>query len=46
MATDGQIRAGGASRWTLLIWVGAALLLSVPFVAMRVTSEVKWSAAR
>jgi hypothetical protein len=46
MATEGEImRAGGASRWTLLIWGGAALLLSVPFVAMRFTSEVNWSAS-
>jgi hypothetical protein len=44
MATDGEImKATGASRWTLLIWGGAALLLSVPFVAMRFTSEVNWS---
>jgi hypothetical protein len=46
MATDGQImKAGGASRWTWLLWGGAALLLSVPFVAMRFTSEVNWSAS-
>ena len=46
MATDRQIRkGGGASRWTLLIWGGAALLLSVPFLAMRFTSEVNWSAS-
>jgi hypothetical protein len=46
MATDGQImKAGGGSRWTLLIWAGAALLLSVPFVAMRFTSEVNWTAS-
>ena len=46
MATDRQIRkAGGASRWTLLMWGGAALLLSVPFLAMRFTSEVNWSAS-
>jgi hypothetical protein len=46
MATDrGTIKARGASRWTLFIWGGAALLLSVPFVAMRFTSEVNWSAS-
>jgi hypothetical protein len=39
------MKAGGASRWTLLIWGGAAVLLSVPFVAMRFTSEVNWSAS-
>jgi hypothetical protein len=32
------------SRWTLFLWGGAALLLSVPFVAMRFTSEVNWTA--
>jgi len=46
MATDRQImKAGGGSRWTLLIWAGAAVLLSVPFVAMRFTSEVNWSSS-
>jgi len=46
MATDGQImKVGGGSRWTLPIWAGAAMLLSVPFVAMRFTSEVNWSAS-
>ena len=45
MATDGQMRQAGGSRWTLFLWGGAALLLSVPFVAMRFTSEVNWTAA-
>ena len=46
MATDGQmVRHGRGSRWTLFLWGGAALLLSVPFVAMRFTSEVNWTAA-
>lgn len=45
MATDGQMmRHGGGSRWTWFLWGGAALLLAVPFVAMRFTSEVNWSA--
>ena len=44
MATDGEIsRHQGGSRWTLLIWGAAALLLSVPFFAMRFTSEVNWT---
>ena len=44
MATDGQMmKRGGGSRWTWFLWGGAALLLSVPFVAMRFTSEVNWS---
>jgi hypothetical protein len=33
------------SRWTWLVWGGAALLLSLPFFAMRFTSEVNWSAS-
>jgi hypothetical protein len=46
MATDRQImKGGGRSRWTLFLWAGAALLLSVPFVAMRFTSEVNWTAS-
>jgi len=46
MATDGEInKHQGASRWTLVIWGTAALLLSVPFFAMRFTSEVNWTAA-
>lgn len=46
MATEGRIsRAGRGSRWTLLLWGAAAVLLSLPFVAMRFTSEVKWTAS-
>jgi hypothetical protein len=46
MATERRImKAGGGSRWTLFVWGGAALLLSVPFVAMRFTSEVNWTAS-
>lgn len=40
-----MMKARGGSRWTLGIWAGAALLLLVPFVAMRFTSEVNWSAS-
>lgn len=29
--------------WTRWLWVGALVLLLVPFVAMRVTTEVNWS---
>jgi hypothetical protein len=44
MATGGQIiQTGRGSRWTLLLWAGAVLLLLLPFVAMRFTSEVKWT---
>lgn len=43
MATDGHMmKAGRGSRWTLLLWGGAALLLVLPFVAMRFTSDVNW----
>ena len=46
MATDGQMtRHRGGSRWTLLLWGGCALLLLVPFAAMRFTSEVNWTAS-
>lgn len=43
MTTDGQmLRHGQGSRWTLLLWAGAALLLLLPFLAMQFTSEVNW----
>jgi hypothetical protein len=46
MATDGQrMKAAGRNRWSLLLWCGAALLLSLPFIAMRFTREVDWSAS-
>ena len=47
MATDGHtISRGRASRWTLLLWGGAALLLSLPFIAMRLQVDgVNWTAA-
>ncbi len=45
MATDGQsLGSGRASRWTLIMWGGAALLLSLPFFAMQASSSgVDWS---
>ena len=47
MATDGHsssLRRG--SRWTLFLWGGAALLLVVPFMAMRLQAPgVDWTAA-
>jgi hypothetical protein len=47
MATDGHTMSQGrSSRWTLLIWGGAALLLTLPFIAMRLQVEgVNWTAA-
>ena len=38
MATEAK---GGT--WTRWLWAGALMLLLVPFVAMRVTSEVNWT---
>ena len=32
-----------SESWTRWLWVGAAALLLVPFVAMRVTAEVAWT---
>jgi hypothetical protein len=47
MATDGQrLGSRAGSRWTLFLWGGAALLLSLPFFAMRFQAPgVDWSAA-
>ena len=30
------------NRWSLLVWGGAAVLLAIPAIAMRFTSEVDW----
>ena len=38
MATEAK-----GETWTRWLWVGALVLLLVPFVAMRVTAEVNWS---
>ena len=37
--------ATGSKRenWTIWLWVGALALLLVPFIAMRVTTEVNWT---
>lgn len=32
-----------SESWTRWLWVGAVVLLLVPFIAMRVTSEVNWT---
>lgn len=32
-----------ASRWTLLVWGGAGLMLLAPLVAMRFTREIAWT---
>lgn len=31
------------SRWSLLVWAGAGLLLLAPLIAMRFTKEVAWT---
>lgn len=41
MTTDIPLKRGG--RWTLLVWIAAALLLLTPAVAMRFTTEVAWT---
>ncbi|MBO9547767.1 hypothetical protein [Caulobacter sp.] len=41
MTTDITLKRG--SRWTLLVWIGAALLLLTPALAMRFTKEVVWT---
>jgi hypothetical protein len=46
MATERQLtKSGSGSRWTWLMWGAAAVLLSIPFIAMRFTTEVNWSAS-
>lgn len=35
---------GGHAGWRLALWGGAALLLLAPWVAMRFTAQVDWSA--
>jgi len=42
-AENGRGRRG-ASGWRLLPWIGAAVLLSVPAVAMRLGADVDWTA--
>lgn len=39
------VTGGMAGRCRLLLWGGAALLLLLPWLAMRFTAEVNWSAA-
>ena len=38
MATESK-----KASWTRWLWVGAIALLSVPFIAMRFTSEMQWT---
>ena len=38
----GDNGAARGNRWSLAIWGGAALLLALPAVAMRFTTEVDW----
>ncbi|MDG2530795.1 hypothetical protein [Caulobacter endophyticus] len=39
-----NLKARRGSRWTLLVWGGAAGLLALPAIAMRFTAEVNWTA--
>ncbi len=44
----GNTENGGGrhgSRWRILVWAAAALILLLPLLAMQVTDEVVWSAA-
>lgn len=46
--TAGGHGAGGrpvGKGWRVLVWVGAGVLLALPWVAMQVTDEVAWDAA-
>ena len=46
MATDGEVSGPKrAGRWTRYMWAGAAALLALPFIAMRFTADVDWSAS-
>lgn len=46
MATGGETSGmSRPARWTRYMWAGAAVLLGLPFVAMRFTAEVNWSAS-
>lgn len=43
MAGTGEIGSGRrGSRWRLIVWGGAALLLLLPLVAMQFTAEMNW----
>jgi hypothetical protein len=45
MAKDVENEGGQrGSRWRIAAWGAAALLLALPFVAMRFTAEVTWTA--
>ena len=46
MATGGEMSGTNeAARWTKYMWAGAAALLALPFIAMRFTTEVNWTAS-
>ena len=45
MAMDTGTRNEGGQGWRIAGWGAAVALLAVPFVAMRFTDEVKWTAS-
>ena len=40
-----QMTAGKPTRWRLIGWGGAILLLLLPLIAMQFTSDVAWTAS-
>ena len=45
MTTTIETTTGHRNWWSILIWSGAGGLILLPFVAMRFTTEVKWTVA-
>lgn len=45
MAMDSGMTGNGSQVWRIAGWGAAVALLAVPFVAMRFTDEVKWTAS-
>lgn len=44
MTNTVEARKGGLIGWRIAAWVGAGLILLLPLVAMRFSSEVNWTA--
>lgn len=43
-ADSSEPKQPGSNRWQLLMWGIMATILVLPFVAMRFTNEVRWTA--